>query len=619
MTTRRDVSAVPLQGGYVAKQCPVRAQNDALHPTEPLPPSPFLERRFERGRQFEVSIVEELLALRPETVVIDAPDAVAAEAATVDALRRGAPLILNSRLPADPVGRRVGKPDLLVRAPDSGYRAVDVKHHMALVPQEGKAGELPALCASLQVVSREQAEVDAAFQARKAKGDLLQLAHYQRMLEASGHAAADGRHGAIIGVERRVVWYDLDAPVWRTPSSTGKQKIRSTMEVYDFEFDFRLDIIATAQEHIASASTVLLVVPVRIGECDECPWWEHCRPQLERGAGDVSLLSRIGWREWKIHQDRGTSDRAALARLDARTARLIASGVDVAALIEAAGLVAPATPVGEIPEMARKKAQLGHLASAGVATAGDALQLSRETALYSGASLSSLPEQIDRARAALGSEPVYRRRGVEAVVVPRGDVEVDVDMENVEEGVYLWGALLSESGGPGTYRGFVTWGPLTLESQADNFAEFWRWMTEQRAAARDAGRTFKAYCYNASAENRYLRGLGLAAGVIDEVEAFIASEEWVDLLRVFDTQLITGGSSGLKTVAAMGGFSWPVEDAGGGESMVRYDAATGAGEDRDGARTWLLDYNRGDVEATRALRNWMERTTFPSIESTDPD
>jgi RNase_H superfamily len=361
--------------------------------------------------------------------------------------------------------------------------------------------------------------------------------------------------------------------------------------VYDFEFGFRLDILAVAARHQVDPSVPLLVVPVRIGECAQCQWWSWCGPQLAAGSGDVSLLPGTGWQAWRAHREHGITSRAALAALDHRTAMLVAGRVDLRPVLAAIGTRPDDTPLTAVLGD-RKRAQLTRLRRAGVRTLGDARELDPRTAAYCDQPLRGLPEQIDQARAALGAAPAYRRRGVERVVVPRGAVEVDVDMENAEDGVYLWGALVTGrpagAGVPGGraadgYRAFATWAPLTAAAEAALFTEFWTWLS------------------------------GLAAAV----EAFTSGDDWVDLLRVFDRQLVTGGSSGLKRVAALAGYSWDVEDPGGAESMAYYDRAVGGDQ---AARDWLLAYNRGDTEATAALREWLDRAGggCPSVETLDP-
>lgn len=626
MATRYDVSAVPPQGGYLAKRCPVKAQWDVLRPAEPLPPSPPLRRRLDRGVEFEREIVTRLVELHPSAASISPQDAertdpvkAAREAETRQAMGDGVPLIIAGRLPTDLAGRRVGEPDLLV-AVDGGakYRPVDIKHHRT---QRSTAGVLPAVCSSLDRLAWEHAAAADGLSARKRSEDLLQLAHYQRMLESIGLAAEDGRHGGIVGVEGVVTWYDLDAPIWTTPSSTGARKRRSTMAVYDFEFDFRLDIIAVAAQHQVDPAVQTLVVPVRIPECDECPWWSWCGPQLEAGAGDVSLLPGVGWRAWRTHRAHGVTNRAELAGLDHRTATLVAAGVDLRPVLAAPGSAPDSTPILDILGE-RRKGRLASLATAGIDTLGDARALDAKTAAYSDAPMRDLPQQIDNARAALGSSPAYRRRGVRQVGVDRGDIEVDIDMENTEDGVYLWGTLVTltdpclgrtyerAQGGAAdaslartSYRAFVTWEPLTAEVEADLFREFWSWLTDLRTTAFNERKAFRAYCYNANAENGQLRRLGTVTGLGAEVEEFIGSGEWVDLLAVFGGQLITGRSAGLKNVAGLAGFSWSVPDPSGAGSIVRYDhAILGSAEAKD----WLLEYNRCDVEATRALRDWLD-------------
>ena len=103
----------------------------------------------------------------------------------------------------------------------------------------------------------------------------------------------------------RVVWWNLDEELWRTPALTAKTRIRTTMDVYGFEFAFRLDIMAATVRHQTDPGQELLVVPVRKGECDGCGWRDYCnelkihyrigatRDNRQSLEGDLSFPSRI--------------------------------------------------------------------------------------------------------------------------------------------------------------------------------------------------------------------------------------------------------------------------------------------------------------------------------------
>lgn len=83
-----------------------------------------------------------------------------------------------------------------------------------------------------------------------------------------------------------------------------------------------------------------------------------------------------------------------------------------------------------------KRARLTRLAELGMTTVGDVERLDRRVAALSGVAVGYLPGLIDQARAAVAGR-AFRARGVDRIEVPRADVEVDVDMENCEVGVYL--------------------------------------------------------------------------------------------------------------------------------------------------------------------------------------
>lgn len=292
--------------------------------------------------------------------------------------------------------------------------------------------------------------------------------------------------------------------------------------------------------------------PRRVGECRSCHWWPRCEEELT-ARRDVSLV--VGGSQSIVLQDAGivTVDDLAGHRGD---------------------------PPADWP------------------------------------SAVSFDDAIVSAHCWVDGLPLARRR--RRPRVPRADVEVDVDMESYSErGAYMWGTLLTDTTDPARevrYRAFVTWDPLPTLDEGRSFAEFWSWMRDERDAAHAAGKSFAAYCYSQQAENRWLRGSadrfhGVVPGVPSraEVDAFIASKEWVDIFEAVGANFVCPRGKGLKRIAPVAGFGWRDDEASGEASMEWYAAAVALdGSPLDlSQRGRLLVYNEDDVQATKVLREWI--------------
>ncbi len=613
------VSDVPPQGAYLAKTCPEAVQLDVLRPCEPLPRSPFMAMLGQEGRDFETEVFEVLATAVPDAVVVDrALPRGEREALTLGAMERGVPLVMGGRLPVDESAHRAGEPDLLARGDafdpgttDVGYLPVDIKHHGTL--QTKKNGDADgAVTSSLEALFLGPSVPDAELESQWRWPDLIQLAHYQRMLEACGHASRRGRWAGIIGREELVVWHDLDAPRWRLTEYIDDPPPGplSTMEAYDLEFAHRLAVIDAAVAHASDPAVPLLAQPIAVDACPGCGWREWCFGQMEE-TGDLSLLPGMTMVKRRKCHDRGVTTMQEMASLDSATARLVAAGVDLDDFLAKAHACATSMLVADL--LSRRPKQVATLEAEGIRTTDDAARVDRRTRTFSSAQLNDLPAHIDNARARIGPQPAYRRRDVDRVVVPRADVEIDVDMENVAGGCYLWGTLLNErdpSGGVRSeYVPFVSWNPDTARGEIDAFLAFWEWLTDLRREAAKRGTSLLAYCYSQGAENGQLRRIAALCGVLDDVEELLHSDQWVDLYPIVKNQLVTGRGMGLKKVAPLAGFGWRGPEVGGDLAMVRYVEATSAADEslRDRARQWVLEYNEDDVRATAALREWLDQ------------
>ncbi len=626
------MSEIPPQGAYLAKTCPQAVQLEVLHPCEPLPRSPFMAMLGQEGRDFETQVVDMLVAAVPGAVVVDRDlSRSGREASTLGALERGVPLVIGGRLPVDETAHRTGEPDLLVRSDaidpsttERGYLPVEVKHHGTLQTKKNEDAD-GAVTSSPEALFLGPSGPDTELEAQWRWPDLMQLAHYQRMLEACGHASRRGRWAGVVGREGLVVWHDLDAPRWGLTEYIDDRPRQplSTMEAYDLEFGHRLAVVDAALVHTSDPAAPLQAQPIAVDGCPECGWREWCFGRMEE-TGDLSLLPGMAMVKRRRCYDRGVTTMEEMASLDPTTARLLAAGVDLDGFLAKAGACAPSTPVADL--LSRRPKHVATLEAEGIRTAADAAHIDERTRTFGDARLTDLPTHIDNARARLGPQPAYRRRGADRVTVPRADIEIDVDMENVAAGCYLWGTLFNErdaSGAVGSeYVPFVSWDPDTARGEIEAFLAFWEWLTDLRREAAKRRTSLLAYCYSKGAENGQLRRLAALCGLTDDVDELLHSDQWVDLYPIVKQQLVTGHGMGLKTVAPIAGFTWRGPEVGGDLAMVRYIEATSAADEpvRDEARRWILEYNEDDVRATAALREWLDQRAglLPSIDDAVP-
>lgn len=551
---RRDISNVRPQGGYMAKRCPLRVYYDAFPPpgTVPFEAQKIDQLRMRAGVEFEAAVFDVIRSQHRGVVDLSVFDD--AEAATVRAMQEGVEVILAGTLPLDAVGRRVGKPDILVRAEHRpygtwAYHPIDVKHHQTLEPMRKRG--TPATVGSLAALAFGDARPAEGYQSRwgdSVKDDLLQLAHYHRMLGACGHGS-DAAVAAVIGSDQVVVWHRLDTTVFK-PRWEGMPR-ESALQRYDFEFSFRLDVLA------AGSTGERIVEPVKTSDCDGCNWETLCVPQM-KAADCVSLLPMQGYTAWRAFRRAGLTTRAQVATLDPLAANRVAG-------------------ITSLPEV---------IDQALVATRG-------------------------------GGKP-HRRRGIEAIEVPNFDVELDIDMENaIGGGVYLWGAFDGTNSST-FVRWDDPASEVEAKVFAEFWEWLTRRRREAEIAGLTLGAFCWNETAEKTALRRGASAAVTHLGMIDapgEVEQFFDAGGLVDLMKTFKGQLITGGSVSLKAIAPLTGFSWGDEEAGGDNSMAWHhdalhdpDAAT-----RTLLRERLIQYNRNDVLATAVVRTWLRDTAFPSI------
>lgn len=239
--------AQPITGAllYNLVSCPRRVALDLFgDPNLRDPISAFVQMLWARGNLFER---ETIAALDIPFLDLSKAKEEDKELLTLDAMRRGEPLIYSGRISA---GDLLGVPDLL-RKSDGGYVPGDIKSGMA---KEGGGEE------------EHEGKPKLTY--------AVQLAIYLDVLERLGFSA--GRRAFVWDVRGDEVIYDFTEP-------RGPRTPETLWDCY--------------QEALADARSIMGKVrdpkPARAAMCKLCHWHSLCLKELE-AADDLTLIPQLG-------------------------------------------------------------------------------------------------------------------------------------------------------------------------------------------------------------------------------------------------------------------------------------------------------------------------------------
>ncbi len=543
------VTSSPVRlGGYPAKKCARVTHNDNSPFSPPRPEvSADLQQMFADAVGFEAQVTDALLVANPRAVFIDERRLGWDHAitATVAAMERGEPMIVNGRLPS--VDGRVGAPDVLVRE-RGGYLPVDMVQHGTL----GKQKKAVLLYSSFADPLHRRIDPDGSGDGTHRSDDTLQLAHYTRMLEALGFHPGVELVGGVIGTSDftgisgtryAITWYDLEAEHDTTYSASAPnhRKKRSPMDRYDHEFAFRIRVAQAAQAGRE------LVRPIGTSECWTCPWQDYCAEVA--GPGDPSFAfssGRLDAREWLFLGSRGGDTIEGLAALD---------------------------PVALAPEF-------------------------KEHAVNKQKPQDRLAAVVERARM-IRDDVDLEPLGATWPAMPAADLEIDLDIEwGTDQLVYQWGVRVRQGQDDATASylpHLVSYDMLDAAAEAalaDAAAD-----RLEALIAGAGGRTVAIFHWSHVEVSRARKFPRLHA---------LLEEHGFDLCAWMRESFRVRGSFSIKDVAPLFDFHWGMDDAGGFASMRMIESARMGNDD---ARQWCLDYNESDVAAQAAIRDGLRART----------